>query len=254
MYERLQMIIGKKKPSQIANIVFAIAVLAGIAVLVMLFGASLGLWQPIDGFRYYRGWYQNIGYVVCGLSVLTLIYLITKKHLVGKKKAFISLIIGLGILWPMISSFVGDSVRYPPIHDITTDTVNPPQFMTLTDDRPGAANTLVYGGPEIAAQQIEAFPDIQPIMSSLSPDDAFTKAIQVGEAMGWEIVSSDPAARRFEGTARTPVFRFVDDTVVVVSAAPGGSRVDVRSVSRVGRGDIGVNAKRIREFISLFNQ
>lgn len=249
------MIIGKKKPSQLANIVFVIAVLAGVAILVMLFGASLGLWEPIVGFGYYRNWYPTIGYVVCGLSVLALIYLMTKKHLAGKKKAFISLLIGLGILWPMISSFVGDSVRYPPIHDITTDTVNPPQFMTLTDDRPGARNSLDYATKEgYAAQQLEAYPDIVPIMSTLSPDEAYTKALQVGEAMGWEIVSSDPAARRFEGTARTPVFRFVDDTVVVVSAAPNGSRIDIRSVSRVGRGDIGVNANRIREFISLFNQ
>lgn len=248
------MIIGKKKPSLFANLVFAISVLAGLAILVMLFGAGMGLWEPIDGFIYYRGWYQNIGYVVCGLSVIALIYLMTKKHLEGKKKAFISLVIGLAILWPMISSFVGDNMRYPPIHDITTDTINPPQFITLTEDRPGARNTLVYGGPEIAAQQIEAFPDIQPIMSALSPDDSYAKALQVGEAMGWEIIGADPVARRFEGTARTPVFRFVDDTVVVVSAAPnGGSRIDVRSVSRVGRGDIGVNAKRIREFINLFN-
>ncbi len=248
------MIIGKKKPSLLANIVFIISVFAGLAILVMLFGASLGLWEPIDGFRYYRGWYQNIGYVVCGLSVLCLIYLVMKKHLSGKKKAFISLVIGLVILWPMLSSMVGESMSYPPIHDITTDTNNPPQFITLTDDRPGARNTLQYGGPEIAAQQLEAFPDIRPIMSNLSPDEAYQKALEVGEAMGWEIIGANPTARRFEGAARTPVFRFIDDTVVVVSEAAGGSRIDIRSVSRVGRGDIGVNAKRIREFIALFNQ
>ncbi len=91
-------------------------------------------------------------------------------------------------------------------------------------------------------------------MTSMSPDDAFAKALAVGEAMGWEIVSSDPAARRFEGTARTPIFKFVDDTVVVVTPTPNGSRVDVRSVSRIGVGDIGVNGNRILEFIERFNQ
>lgn len=259
MYERPGMIIGKKKPSLLANLVFGISLIAGAAILVMLFGASMGLWEPIDGFRYYRGWYQNIGYVVVGLSILTLIYLLTKKQFEGKKKAFISLIIGLAILWPMISSMVTESVSYPPIHDITTDTINPPEFIFLTDDREGARNTLDYFGKGerqewYPSRQLEAFPDIQPIMSNLNPDEAFLKALSVGETMGWEIVSTDPTARRFEGTARTPVFRFVDDTVVVVTAAPNGSRIDVRSVSRVGVGDIGVNANRIREFIRLFNE
>lgn len=251
---RLRMIIGKSRPSRLASMVLGISILAGLVVLVMLFGASMGLWEPIDGFRYYRGWYKNIGYTVCGLSVLSLIYLMAKKKLTGKKKAVLSLLIGLAILWPMISSMVGESVSYPPIHDITTDIVNPPQFITLTDDREGARNTLVYGGPEIAAQQIEAFPDIQPIMSALSADEAYAKALAVGEAMGWEIIGADPATHRFEGTARTPYFKFVDDTVVVVSEMPAGSRIDVRSVSRIGRGDIGVNALRIREFIKLFNE
>ncbi|HRW30740.1 MAG TPA: DUF1499 domain-containing protein, partial [Emcibacteraceae bacterium] len=107
---------------------------------------------------------------------------------------------------------------------------------------------------EIAAQQTAAFPDIKPIMSDLNPDQAYQKALSVGKAMGWEIVGADPSKHRFEGTARTPFFKFIDDTVVVVSEMPTGSRIDVRSVSRVGVGDIGVNAKRIRKFIELFNQ
>ena len=83
---------------------------------------------------------------------------------------------------------------------------------------------------------------------------AYAKALNIGEAMGWEIIGADPIAFRFEGTAETPFFKFVDDTVVVVSPTMNGSRIDVRSVSRIGRGDIGVNAIRIREFIKLFNQ
>ncbi len=248
------MIIGKKKPSLLATLVFGIAVLSGIAALVMIFGAAMGLWEPIEGFRLSRTYNNSLGYVVCGLSIACLVYLFIKKGLEGKKKTLISLIVGLAILSPTLYSMMGPQIRYPGIHDITTDTVNPPLFITLTDDREGAPNTLVYGGPEIAAQQIEAFPDIKPIMSNLSPDEAYAKALAVGEAMGWEIIGADSNAHRFEGTARTPFFKFVDDTVVVVSNAAGGSRIDVRSVSRIGRGDIGVNAKRIRKFIELFNQ
>ena len=248
------MVIGRRKTSLIASIVYYLSIAAGIAVLVIVFGAAIGIWEPIDGFRYSRQYTNLIGYTVAGLSIASLVYLYSKKHLIGKKKSLISLIIGLAILGPLISSQLGEQIRYPGIHDYTTDMINPPQFITLTDDREGARNTFVYGGPEIAAQQREAFPDIKPIMSTLSPDEAYAKALTVGEAMGWEIIGADPAAHRFEGTARTPFFKFVDDTVVVVSEAAGGSRIDVRSVSRIGRGDIGVNGLRVREFISLFNQ
>lgn len=248
------MIIGKRKVSLIATIVFYVSIAGAVAVLVMLFGAAIGLWEPIDGFRYSRQYTNPVGYTVVGLSVASLGYLFSKRHLIGKRKSLISLVIGLAILWPLISSQITESVRYPGIHDYTTDMINPPQFITLTDDREGARNTLTYGGPEIAAQQREAFPDIKPIMSTLSPDEAYAKALAVGEAMGWEIIGADPAAHRFEGTARTPFFRFVDDTVVVVSATGTGSRIDVRSVSRIGRGDIGVNGLRVMEFITLFNE
>jgi uncharacterized protein (DUF1499 family) len=67
--------------------------------------------------------------------------------------------------------------------------------------------------------------------------------------MRWEVVAADAAAGRIEATATTPWFGFRDDIVVRIVPADGGSRVDVRSVSRVGKGDLGVNARRIREFL-----
>jgi uncharacterized protein (DUF1499 family) len=38
--------------------------------------------------------------------------------------------------------------------------------------------------------------------------------------------------------------------VIRVSPTPDGSRVDIRSHSRVGRGDLGANARRVRDFTS----
>jgi uncharacterized protein (DUF1499 family) len=64
--------------------------------------------------------------------------------------------------------------------------------------------------------------------------------------------AQNEANLRFEATARTPVFYFADDVVVVISPTPNGSRVDVRSVSRVGRSDEGVNAARIQAFAAAF--
>lgn len=163
-------------------------------------------------------------------------------------------LLGLGVLFPLISSTVNPQPRAAPIHDITTDTANPPAFEVLDDTRAGARNTLEYGGVEVADQQATAYPDIVPLETGLSTDAAFERALQVAGEMGWEIVATDPTRHRFEATARTSVFYFADDIVVAVTPAENGSRVDMRGVSRVGRSDQGVNAARIRTFRQQFHK
>jgi hypothetical protein len=71
----------------------------------------------------------------------------------------------------------------------------------------------------------------------------------VAQELGWEIVAVDPAAGRVEATATTLWFGFKDDIVVRVRRADGGAQVDVRSVSRLGGGDLGANAARVRAFL-----
>jgi uncharacterized protein (DUF1499 family) len=69
--------------------------------------------------------------------------------------------------------------------------------------------------------------------------------------MGWEIVASDAPAGRIEATDTTTWFGFKDDIIVRVRPeASGGSRVDVRSVSRLGESDVGANAKRVRKYLA----
>ena len=68
--------------------------------------------------------------------------------------------------------------------------------------------------------------------------------------MGWELLESDPAGLRIEATDRTFWFGFADDVVVRITEAGDGSRVDVRSLSRVGGGDLGANANRVREYLA----
>ena len=63
------------------------------------------------------------------------------------------------------------------------------------------------------------------------------------------LVPLDPARGRIEATATTLWFGFKDDVVVRVRPAPEGSRIDVRSVSRVGRSDVGTNAERIEAYL-----
>jgi uncharacterized protein (DUF1499 family) len=138
--------------------------------------------------------------------------------------------------------------QVPRIHDITTDTDNPPQFVALLAVRQKTANGPEYAGEKIARQQKAAYPDIQPLMLSEPPAAAFERALAAARSMGWEIVAAVPADGRIEATATTRWFRFKDDIIIRIAAQPAGSRIDVRSKSRLGRSDLGTNAKRIRAY------
>jgi uncharacterized protein (DUF1499 family) len=137
----------------------------------------------------------------------------------------------------------------PPIHDITTDTINPPDFEAVLPLRAEAPNPPEYGGDSIAQQQKEAYPEVQPLALDLPPDQVFARAFETAQEMGWDVVSADAATGRIEATDTTFWFGFKDDIVVRVSGVSNGSRIDVRSKSRVGRSDLGANARRIQDFL-----
>jgi len=136
--------------------------------------------------------------------------------------------------------FLRQARAVPPINDITTDTTNPPKYMTTA--RP-------YPGEEFAKQQRAAYPDIAPVKMTAPPRDAFERAVKAAESMGWEVVGRDAAAGTLEAVDTTKWFGFKDDIAIRVSAAESGSRIDIRSKSRVGRSDIGTNARRIRAYV-----
>ena len=142
----------------------------------------------------------------------------------------------------------------PYIHDVTTDTERPPEFAALRAVRERSPNGAAYGGPEVAAQQKQGYPDIVPVLLPMPPDRALARAEAAARALGWEIVATAPAEGRIEATATTRWFGFKDDIVVRVTPAPGGSQVDIRSVSRVGRSDLGANARRIRAFLAALRR
>lgn len=137
----------------------------------------------------------------------------------------------------------------PLIHDISTDTSDPPRFVAVLPLRAGAANPAEYD-PTVAPLQRAAWPDLAPLDLPLPPAAALERAERVAQAMGWQLVAVVPAEGRLEATATTPLMRFKDDVVVRIVARGDGSRVDVRSVSRLGVGDLGTNARRIREFLA----
>jgi uncharacterized protein (DUF1499 family) len=76
--------------------------------------------------------------------------------------------------------------------------------------------------------------------------------LAAASSLGWEIAREDQSAGIFEAVDTTFWFGFKDDVIIRVVSQGGGSMVDVRSVSRIGRSDLGKNADRIREFIRAF--
>ena len=140
----------------------------------------------------------------------------------------------------------------PAIHDITTDTVDPPAIVAALATRDAEhAASAAYGGANVAAAQRAAYPDIAPLLLPLLPGKAFDLALATARGMPrWRIVASDPATGRIEASEASFWFDFVDDIVLRVSAEGAGSRIDIRSLSRQGRGDLGVNAARVRAYLA----
>lgn len=167
--------------------------------------------------------------------------------------ALVALVLG-AVAVGMPFALLQKAQRVPPIHDISTDTETPPEFVAVLPLRKDAANPAEYGGADIARQQHQAYPDIQPAIVALAAPQAYARALEVARAMGWSIVATAPEFGRIEATDTTLWFGFKDDIVIRVNAQGDASRVDIRSMSRVGRSDIGKNAQRIREFLRRLAQ
>jgi uncharacterized protein (DUF1499 family) len=156
---------------------------------------------------------------------------------------------GTILLLALVSSG-GDSPR---IHDITTDTADPPTFTMAAQQRGEGANSLDID-PEVIAQQQAAYPDVTTLTSTLPIDEAFRRALQTAGDLGWEVYHQNRDAGVIEAVDTTRIMGFKDDVVIRVRGGDQGTEVDLRSVSRVGEGDMGANAKRIRDFREAFQQ
>jgi uncharacterized protein (DUF1499 family) len=135
----------------------------------------------------------------------------------------------------------------PPIHDITTDPQDAlplrPEIDQLRSDEPDRAWVL--------EQQRQHYADLVPLELPLPPDQAFSAVLAAAERMPrWEVTAQDAPAGRVEAIARSRLFGFLDDVLIRVQASGAGSRIDMRSRSRFGGGDLGANAARIRAFFA----
>lgn len=221
--------------------------LAGAASLALAgFGFRWGWWPLPDAFAILR----TGTFVAGGGALLAMVGGAWNWRRGARALAALALVAGMiglaAAMLPLLQLRTANNV--PRIHDITTDPTDPPQFEAVLPLRAGAANSAEYGGADTAAQQHAAYPDIVPIRMDAAPSQAFARALDAARAMGWTIVAADPAHGTIEATDQTLWFGFKDDVVIRVRADGAGSVIDVRSLSRIGRSDVGTNARRIREY------
>jgi uncharacterized protein (DUF1499 family) len=237
---------GDRWRDRFAWLAALLAVAAAALLAIGPLGWRLGWWHFRFAFFYLMPAAAYFGLAAMAVAVLALLF----GRGVGRRIAIavIAFVIGGGIAY-VPWQFERLRGIVPPINDITTDPDNPPAFVGAAVLRKAQNyNTTDYAGPKLAEQQRQAYPDIAPIALDLPPADAFARALATAQGLGWTITDTDAAAGRIEATETSRWFRFVDDIVIRVAPADSGSRVDLRSSSRVGRSDFGVNANRIRRF------
>lgn len=221
-----------------------LALVALVLLPVSVVMVRAGLWQ--QGLAMYA-----LTCLSAAILLLVFVVILMLPSTAGKRRqlAMRSLMVVPGtVLFLSVATTRGD---FPAIHDITTDVANPPVFTQAPLSRNASANSLDINEETLEAQ-VRAYPDLAPLESALAFDAAFAKALQTAKALGWTVSFSDPKKGLIEAIDTTRIMLFKDDVAIRIWRQGNTSRIDLRSASRVGVGDIGANAKRIRRFINRF--
>jgi len=231
-----------------ATLVLLLAVIAAALLLIAGPGTRLQWWDFRSGFQLMR-WSVYVG--LAAVVLATGLLATARARAASPRRLLAALVLGLvaaGV--PLYGLHLARTL--PPIHDISTDLERPPAFVAVLPLRADATNPAEHAGADLARQQREGYPDIDTLeLAGVSPDEALARAERTARAMGWEIVATDAPGGRLEATDTTLFFGFKDDIVIRVEPdGADGSRIDLRSVSRVGISDVGANARRIRGFMA----
>ena len=158
-------------------------------------------------------------------------------------------VVGLGAIPVLlVAQALVRGIGAPAINDVTTDVSRPPEFEQATAP-PGTAQRDLRYPEAFRAAMRSGYPKLHSLHLNLPPEQAFPRVLAAAQAMShWEVTTVDTERGRLQATARTRAFRFVDDVVIRLEPEGHGSRLDMRSRSRFGKGDLGANARRIESF------
>ena len=230
----LAIVIGRSGMLDIipALVTFAAGLGLAVAAILLAFAAFAVIWRSGLG---------GLGYAVTGLLI--------------------------GLVLCAYPAFLGlRAYKLPIIADVSTDPVEPPRFEAIARIRTRQANPVTYAGLATPEQVHATFPDVEPLDLSLPPSGAYAAVLAAlakrkdnAIAPLWRVIDERPPIAGIrdgyvEAIAYTPIMGFRDDVVIRVRGTREGSRIDVRSASRYGRWDFGVNAKRVERLLEDINE
>lgn len=234
---------AENQNSRTARIAGWLGMAAPVVVVIGILINQLGA-PPMTGFALLQ-----LGLLLALIAVVTGVigFFLTRGGVGGRGQALTGAGIGV-LLIVLVVLGAGPGGSGPPINDITTNLADPPTFAPAPAGHRNEGRDMAYPA-DFVPQVRAAYGDLAPVRVSLPQADAYALAIGQAEALGWEVTRRDPAAGTFEAEDATALYRFVDDVTVRVAAdGAGRSVIDIRSKSRDGRGDLGANAARIRDF------
>ena len=219
-----------------------LGVLSGIGFIGGPLLARFDVVPPMTGFALFA-----LGGLLGIVTFLVALVTAARRGFVAAGPAFV-----LGLV--LSGTFAGVAMparNVPRINDITTDSANPPQFIVAGTIPANQGRDMRYPGADFAQQQQGYYTDLAGLPLNEPPDAAFQKVVAAARQMPhWEVTRSDQATHTLEGVSTSKWFHFKDDFVIEVRPRNGGSIVHMRSKSRDGRSDLGINAARIRTFFA----
>jgi len=237
----------------IAWLAFLDSLMAVAMIGAGIFGAHYRYFPPFSGFQMFlMGFFLGFLAFLMGLIGI----LATRKSLNPSARArakvgtAVGLLVVIPILWLMLTG-----PKVPAINDITTDFDNPPEFTHALEINQNHGRDMKYDRAKYADRQLRGYGPLAPLKLPVPPDEAFKTVQQTAAQMPtWTITMTDPATHTIEGYSTSSLFHFRDDFVIQVRPDTGsGSLVEMRSKSRDGIGDFGVNYKRIKGFFAAIS-
>ncbi len=194
-----------------------------------------------------------LGLLVLGaIGLIGFLMSLFKGDASAMKSAGLSIVVGALPLVAMVI-LVGDGFNSPRIHDVSTDLDDVPVFIEVPKQRVNSDNNLAVD-PDTLEQQSLGYSDLAPLQLDVSVGVAYDHVREAVSTLGWEVLRDDVDSGELEAVDESAVFGFKDDVIVRVRPAPDGSRIDARSASRVGEGDLGANAKRIHRLFEAIEE
>jgi hypothetical protein len=236
------------------------ALLLGVGAVLAALVAAIGSATEVWGFRAGLTSLRYIFFAAVAGALLGLVGLIMARRRAKLLLAnLVALVVALGFVL-YLGNLVRTARSVPAIHDVATNLDDLPQFTRLKVRADNLENIPDEGKPELKALPPEErwkalhrahYGDLQTVRLAAPPAETVRRAAALARERGWDVAAVDEAAGTVEATETSRFFRFKDDVVVRVRPAPGGgSLVDMRSISRVGGSDVGMNAKRVRRFLA----